>query len=354
MDLIQQYSQELIDGVDGATVKDRLRYAFADGTHDQPRTLASLHAMMTQVREEVVARGIRSAEYNPTALLALSHAEPDITAFLSAPLNVQVAIQRSHASKPSWSPEAECELGQLQILPKSMNTFKLTSAESLEFKQKQEVAQLEKNESVIVVPEGRQLVKVVLSMLEAAHPSQSYASLVLPLAIVTGRRMSELLNGQSSFAPASEHGSTYALFSGQLKKKGQSKPYVIPLICNYFTLVKGFNALREKQAESSSYSETPAVTLTNRQIKTRYQKSLHRALHQRKAVVPHLPTDIKEHDLRSIYAALVWHIYSCPDTFARTAMKILGHTSLKESLSYNNVRIEGADELRVVLGPLEI
>ena len=77
-------------------------------------------------------------------------------------------------------------------------------------------------------------------------------------------------------------------------------------------------------------------------------------MHQRRPAIPHLPSGIKEHDLRSTYAALVYHVYMCPDTFARTAMKILGHASLKESLSYNNVRIEGADELRLALGPLEI
>ena len=128
------------------------------------------------MREEVVARGIRSAEYNPTALLALSHAEPDITAFLSAPLNVQVAIQRSHVSKPSWSPEAECELAQLQILPKSMNTFKLTSAESLEFKQKQEVAQLEKNESVIVVPSPSKSARMRAFSADRAYVAAAAAS----------------------------------------------------------------------------------------------------------------------------------------------------------------------------------
>ena len=340
MEVIQHAAQQLIDGVDGKQVMEKLRYAFVDERRTQPRTLASLNATMTQVRAEVMARGVRSPSYDPTTLLALSRAEPDIVAFLGAPLNVQCDIQRHHTTHPSWSPAAELALSQLQLLPVSMNTFRLPDAQSLELKRNQELAQLRKNESVIVVSDAKALLQAAVVMLERANPTHSYASLVIPLALVTGRRAVELLNGKSTFHP-SPLGCTYTIFDGQAKKRGTVRPYGIPLLCDYSTFCKGWSALRAKQGQTTSHTDTKAETLSNKQINTRYAKSLHRSLKQQ--VIPGLPREIKEHDLRSMYASYVFACYDCKDTFARTAMRVLGHESLHESLSYNNVRLVNAE-----------
>ena len=107
--MIQQFVQLLLDGVDGSAVKEQMRYAFVDEArvaNKEQRTVASLHAMMTDVRAAVMARGVRSPSYDPSALMALSANEPDIAAFLAAPVKLQCEIQRHHASKPSWSAAA--------------------------------------------------------------------------------------------------------------------------------------------------------------------------------------------------------------------------------------------------------
>ena len=352
MDFIQHAAQMLLDGVDGAEVMNKLRYAFVDEDRTEPRTLSSLNTVMTQVREEVIARGCRSPAYDPTKLIALSHAEPDIQAFLMAPLRLQYGIQRAHATKPSWSAAAEMALSQLQILPKSMNTFKLSQAQVIELKQAQEAAQLTKNENVIVVQDATVLLKAAVTMVEHADVSHSFASLVLPLALLSGRRQTELLNGKSTFSP-SARGATYTVFEGQLKKQGKAEAYTIPLLCEYATFLKGWSVLRERQsmcAREAPYSKVAVQSLSNKQVKTRYQKSLARALKYQKPAIRGLPRGIKEHDLRSMYAAFAFHCYDCRDTFARTAMHILGHSTLQESLSYNNVRLENADALRKAFG----
>ena len=357
--LTQYFAQLLLDGVDGDTVKERMRYAFVDEDREarkEQRTLSSLHSMMTSIRAAVMARNIRSPSYDPSALQDLASAEPDVSAFLASPVALQCEIQRHHASKPSWSADAESALAALQILPASMNTFKLSQSECVALKQQQEAAIMKKNENCVVVANATALLKTATSMLESANSSQSFAALVFPLAIVSGRRQAELLNGQSTFTP-SPLGSMYAVFDGQLKKHGKAQPYTIPLLVEYATFAKGFAALRAKQSElldAGSYSKVRVTALSNKQVNTRYGKLLRRALLKSKPVVRGLPTGINEHVMRSIYAAYVYECFQCDSTFARTIMGVLGHTALQDSLAYNNVKLEGAEPLKGAFGELRI
>ena len=356
---IQHFVQRLLDGVDGAAVKEELRRTFVDEARmekQEQRTISSLHSVMTDVRAEVMSRNIRSPSYDPSPLSALAANEPDVAAFLAAPVKLQVEIQRHHSSKPSWSPDAERELAKLQILPVSMNTFKLSQAECVALKQLQEAALMKKNENCVVVTDATNLLKTVTQMLEKAQSHHSFAALVFPLALVSGRRQSELLNGQSTFAP-SALGSMYTIFQGQLKKHGKSESYTIPLLVEYSTFAKGWTALRAKQAELStcgSYSMVNVTALSNAQVSKRYNKTLRRALLKSKPVIPGLPTGINEHALRSIYAAYVYQCFQCHASFARTIMGVLGHSTLQDSLAYSSVKLNGAEPLSGAFGTLLI
>ena len=357
--MIQYFAQKLLNGVDGATVKEELRRTFVDEARmekKEQRTISSLHSIMTDVRAEVMSRNIRSPSYDPSPLAALAPNEPDVAAFLASPVSLQVEIQRHHASKPSWSPEAERELAKLQILPVSMHTFKLSQAECVSLKAQQDAALMKKNENCVVVADAANLLKTVTTMLDKAQSHHSFAALVFPLAIVSGRRQSELLNGQSTFVP-SPLGSMYTVFQGQLKKHGKSQSYTIPLLVEYSTFVKGWTALRAKQAElstSGSYSAITVAALSNAQVSKRYNKTLRRALLKSKPVVPGLPTGINEHVLRSMYAAYVYQCFQCHASFARTIMGVLGHETLQDSLAYSNVKLTGAEALSGAFGTLLI
>ena len=357
MSLPQYFASKLLNGVDGATVKEELRRTFVDEARmekKEQRTLASLHSMMTEVRNEVMARGIRSPSYDPSPLTSLAANEPDVAAFLAAPVSLQVEIQRHHLSKPSWSSAAECELAKLQILPMSMNTFKLSQAECVSLKQQQERALMKKNENCVVVADATKLLKTVTTMLDYAHTKQSFATLVFPLAIVSGRRQAELLNGRSIFSP-SPLGAMYAVFQGQLKKHGNSQSYTIPLLVEYNTFANGWTVLRAKQRElstSGSFSKVQVTALSNDQVHKRYNKTLRRALLKSKPVIPGLPTGINEHTLRSMYAAYVYQCFQCHASFARTAMGVLGHEALQDSLAYSNVKLNGAEALCGSFGPM--
>eukprot|EP00966_Prymnesium_polylepis_P272294 6290967-Prymnesium_polylepis.1 len=74
-------------------------------------------------------------------------------------------------------------------------------------------------------------------MLETAAPNHSFARLILPLLAVSGRRLGEVVNGRSTFAPT-PHGH-YTIFSGQLKKRRPQPPYQIPLLVPFASFAKG-------------------------------------------------------------------------------------------------------------------
>ena len=87
----------------------------------------------------------------------------------------------------------------------------------------------------------------------------------LPLLLVTGRRLAEIMNGRSKFTPIEDQ-PYHARFTGQLKRKRgdesemedsdneddgydseDDSTYKIPLLVPFDTFEKGWKALREKQ-----------------------------------------------------------------------------------------------------------
>ena len=81
----------------------------------------------------------------------------------------------------------------------------------------------------------------------------------------------------------------HAVFDGALKKRGDGKLFVVPLLVPYDTFIIGYNALRLTQGDVSS--------LTNKEIKNRYVGYLNRDIGR---VMPFLPP-CNVHKLRSDY-----------------------------------------------------
>jgi hypothetical protein len=355
--MIETAAEMLVNGTPGTRVMEFLRHEFVDATRVEPRTLSSMNSVMSLVRSAVIARGVRSRDYDDSALRAFASSNTEIESFLNAPLGEQCKIQRSHASNPSWGEPAETALRQLQLLPKTMDSFRLSETQALQLKIDQEKAQIRKNEcsNIIHIDHGPCLLKRAIWLLATARTTDSFARLILPLLLCTGRRLSEIVNGRSSFEPVAHP--YYARFSGQLKKGGAAGTYVIPLLCDFKTFAVGWMALRQKQLGERQGKAQGESTLTNAEVKRRYEGNTNKYL--RKGSVLRLPLYGEKpkachaHSLRSIYAAYVFELYSCPDTFNRTCMRVLGHTSLAESLSYNAVRLGQMDTHRGgAYGPL--
>jgi integrase len=203
----------------------------------------------------------------------------------------------------------------------------------------------------LVVSDAAKLLKTVEALLESSKATDSDARLVIPILIATGRRVSELCNGRSSFM-AGEH--PYSCwFSGQLKARGEQRSYLIPLPVPFAALAKALAAFRQKQIGPSMdkrRSSKVVSELSNLEVKKRYAFPLSCAITRNTFVT--LPK-CKLHDLRGLYGALTWELLTPGNmSFSRHLMAVLGHKTLNESLSYTHWRVEGCDGLRGVIGPM--
>ena len=302
-------------------------------------TLSSLSSAASRVRTAILDRGVRCREYDDSELRGL--ADPRVDAFLALPPKEQYAIQRAHASHPTWSDDAEGALARLRILPSACDALRLGRRDVVALKRKREAAILRKNEAMIVVPDALALLRAATAALERASPDDSFGHLIVRLLLVSGRRLTEITNGRSTFTPVPH--THRALFHGQLKKRGRAEAYEIPLLVPFAVFDHGLCALRAKQGAQIREK-------TNEQIKNLYQSNVQRLLSS--GALTGAPAGIHTHDLRTTYVAFVWLAFTSPWSFSRTCCRILGHDSMQESLSYQNVRLDGAGALQGSLGPL--
>lgn len=249
------------------------------------------------------------------------------------------------------------------VQPPSLRTFRLNEVEALELKRQQEQSQRLKNENLIVIDDARALYKTLESLLETARPTMPFPRLILPLLLCSGRRLTEICSPRSTIGRVEGH-PFCCRFTGLLKKKTADCVGLIPLLVPYALFAAAFAALRTKQMDDQPRdrrrAQTSVTQLSNESIKRRYGHSTNMALAAR-AVLP-LPTyhcykrgkerACHDHDLRALYAALVYLLYDCSESYCRTTMRVLVHATLQESLSYSHIRLEGGELLRGALGPL--
>ena len=287
--VISYLAQRLVDGIPGEHVMEELRN-WRVHPHGEGYTTATLSSIASLVRTAAVE---------------------------------QRAKQREHVDMPNLS------------------AFKLRDEEVIALTRARQQAQLRKNESLLVVPDTRRLLDTMATMLASSDCStSSIGKLALPLLIFSGRRMTEVLSFRSSFLPAAHP--MYCCFSGALKKRGDTSTYTIPLLCEYAVFRRGLDALRHAQMKDTRNTHGPAAFLTNQQVKRRYGTALVREMRR---VDRGLPERCRVHDLRAIYAHIVYVVFRCSESLPRTFMRILCHSQLDEMLNYSSVHLEGVDEL---------
>ena len=330
MDMIETVATQLLNG---ATAEDAI--AALKRTYT---TEGSLSNAMSRVRACILDRNQPPVEYDPSELQGF--ASPEIEAFLCLPMREQYRTQREHRVRSSWGSEAEQALACLVVLPKSLDGFRLQKAETLNLKRQREGSLLTKNDNLLTF-DLQKLIETCTAMLETASPTHTFPRLILPLLIVSGRRFGEMVNGRSTFAPTTHP--YYTLFSGQLKKRCHQPPYQIPLLVPYSTFAQGLLALRQKQNGTVTH-------LTNAKATSRYLPNVQRELEAGGL----LPSTSHVHDCRSVYVAAVVELFVPTVTLPRVAMRILGHDTLLDSLSYSSAKAINVGDLHHSLGPLHL
>ena len=193
--IIQSAKSKLISGEDGRSVVEWLRTTFVqEQQQGRERKLSSLHCLMTDVRNSFKG----------------------------------------------------------ETMPPSMETFKLTRDEVIQLKRGHEAAQLVKNEHLLVIPDALALITRGEKLLLSAKPTDSNPRLLLPLLLVSGRRISEMTSPRVSYTAVSDH-PYYCTVVGVLKKK-KEKAFTgrIPLLVPWETFKVGLDAWREKQRSDTT------------------------------------------------------------------------------------------------------
>ena len=346
--MLQWAVNELVKGRDGKDVLDEMKLMYersATRKHDEWKVTAK-NAAICKVRKLIIGGGHRSSDFDPSPLRAFEEGNAEIKAFLSAPLKDQVEIQKQHKTTPTWTEREEDALRKIDLLPSNMKTFKLSTEDNIMMRRNTADGVKRKNESVLIIDQPVKLLQAAREIVKNASSNTTVAPLSLALLLLSGRRFTEILNMRSVFERTDS--AYHTIFHGQLKKKGASSaPYVIPLLIPFEEWMSGLSTLREIQKRTK---KKPVEQLTMQKVQERYQGFVQRAM--KRGVLPFMTKGAHIHDLRATYASLVFEMFECKCTFQRTAMDILGHCEIADSLSYGHVRIENGEELRNTLGPV--
>lgn len=291
------------------------------------------------------AAGIQGLEKALEALDPEGECAKAVRSFLDAPLHAQHSEWRMR-QKPDFcnkNEEMRRMLQDLYILPDFMKKFHV----SKQIKHNCDLESTENLEESLynskTIKDGNEVMTMLTKLLDNPE-EKNISQLLIGLAGVSGRRQSEIASQDSVFTPYP--GSSRGLwFEGQLKKQGTSSypRYIIPLIgVNSKTFLSALSELRKKQKNIEG--------MTTKQISELHQSNARkqlliefRKLHQfqRKPPLPSnsLPTF---HGLRSFYIAA---LYTCYDwgTVAEPLVikRFLGHETLKTSLNYKKVQVQG-------------
>ena len=293
-------------------------------------TPSSMKRAITSIRQAIFEDNDKShIDYSP---LATHLYEPGVISFLQLNLKEQVETQRSRRgpNKSLCSEAAEAAIQRLQLLPENLQGLHITHVEQMDLDQAEANRVLHTNEDLLVIPDANTLLCCAIQMLQRATVHSTFGELVIPLLLVCGRRETELLNGRSTFSPvAHTHG---CVFAGALKKRGKDGKFVIPLLVPYTLFAHGLTILRQKQGS--------VAHMTNREIATRYNGTINCSL-QKQRLGPVFAPIHNAHKLRPTYCALIFHYYTCTESYNRVIMRICGHERIEESLAYTGVSVQG-------------
>ena len=245
-----------------------------------------------------------------------------------------------HRKFKTWSRGAETKLQRIKLLPDTLKTLKITTKEMEDIKRDLRCNRRERWENVVPVPKAGDMLAHACEVLENATVNENYASLCCSLALVSGRRCTEILNQRSTFVINSKH---TVIFSGQLKKShGQSKPYTIPLLVDPKVFVAAMQVLRAKQGDISALSDEEV------------QKKYNGSLTPKRIEMAFWPGIPKFHFLRTCYAKFCDLLFTHTMTYNRLCCRVCGHVDENESLNYCGANLGDCDHLRDTFGPLRL
>ena len=343
--MIAEAATFLMAGADGGEVVEFLRRELLSSAEKGGReySVNTLKTYVSHAKRKVLEADYRNASCDFGPLMEFT--DPDVTAFLAAPLKTQLKFQRHHRAHPSWSDDMEDALASLRLLPPNIVSFKLMDREIRTIKRRDKKNMRERMDKVIVVEDGVALLKRATDLLSMASEKDGYIYLIAPLLLVSGRREVEVLAacaGRSTFTTV---GDTTVLFKGQCKTKGaETPPYIIPLLCSANVFASAIDALRMKRGDLTG--------MTNDEIHHRMTGLFTQAALRQ--VFPMMPEGCTWHTARSLYLQYVNVLYSHTMAINRLGKLCLGHFDENESVRYLSTRVDGMDAVKGCFGALDL
>jgi hypothetical protein len=332
--MMDEATNRLLQGEEGKVIVDMLRAKYSN-TH-------TVKTYMLGIKKRVLQANYRHPHYAESVRALHKHENEsvEITEFLQAPLQVQYKMQMRHRKFKSWSRGAEAKLQRVKLLPDTLKTLTISKTETDNIKRTLRYNRRAAHDVIVRVPKAGDMLAHACSILQTASHKDSYAALVCALALVSGRRCTEILNQRSSFTI---HGERSMMFSGQLKKAhGQSVPYTIPLLADPKVFLSALYVLRAKQGDISA--------LTDEQVQKKYNGGL-TPTRIEMAFWPGIP---KLHFLRTCYAKFCDLLFDHTMSYNRLCCLVLGHSAIEESLNYSAGVLDDCEHLRRTLGPLQL
>lgn len=350
--MITDAAKMLLAGREGSEVVEHLRRQLQASAErgGRPYSVATLKTYVSQTRSKVLVADYRNPRCDFSTLQPFAH-EPDVVAFLAAPLRVQLELKRRHRAHPdafpSWPDDAEEALQGLALLPSNMATFKITEREVRAIKLSDRRSLRQRMENVVVVRDGAALLARAEALLRSATPSDGYVCLVAPLLLVSGRREIEVLNVCTGRASFEKVGERTVLFTGQAKTKCSegAPPYVIPLLIGADAFLHAVSVLRTKRGDAWDGLPNDAIHQS--------MSGFFSPAYLRQAF-PMLPEGCKWHLLRSLYLQCVNTCYEHTMAVNLLAKRVLGHFDETESLRYVSTRVDGMEGLKHAFGELRL
>ena len=335
--IIRSWCRQLESGEDGKIVLKEMRAHYA--------TECSLRSAISELRRHYLETskrmhpsyvdGLKKLKRTHDSMKADSDCAKKISKFIGEDARGHRYLLRKHASREFCTGSADIDkiLAGMRVLPDNVGAVRIGLEASQRCEASQTEARIAKNENVVIVKDGAQLMKSMEAILNDAH-SHNLPHVILALCSVSGRRFTEICSPRTSFksVPHTEYG---AAFTGQLKTKNGAT-YEIPLLVRFTLFASALSTLREAQGPELR-------KMSNKDIATRYQGNASRLLDW---LVPELT---HPHQLRACYASISSQVFDFKHptmkgrtpTFNRIAMQILGHASLAQSLAYNSVQVKG-------------
>lgn len=303
----------------------------------------TLRNIISKIRKILIHRGVRHRDYEALIDAHRERIRHDssrmsvLDSFVACPLERQVHIQKKLRVDPSFCRHTEDRqfFRTLPLFPEYIRSLRLSNHEHHEWTLRSQRSILDGSRDVIKIED---VAGIVMAARRTCKESTDPQRLAVALAILTGRRMVEImLKGVMDCHSCSRY---VVVFRGQAKtgltsmvsmEKDEDKAYKIPTLGRGKVICEALERLRRLVGETT---KTPADVNSKwcRKLNDEVKRSVHPGM--------------TFHDLRTLYALSTFEAFK-PHRYSLNGWcsQVLGHTGIGMSVHYTRMQVFGFEKI---------